>query len=122
VPLHSSPDAPRLNVHSTNENLVKAVICGGLWPRIAKVSTPKAVFDKVQSGTVERDHESKEYKIFEDSERVFIHPQSIMFDTLETVKSRYLAYFAKSMTTKVFLRDVTEVSCLIGSIPHISHI
>ncbi|KAG9026944.1 hypothetical protein FRB95_008310 [Tulasnella sp. JGI-2019a] len=110
VPLHSSPEAPDLNVHSANENLVKAVICGGLWPRIAKVSTPKAVFDKVQSGTVERDHEAKEFKVFEDSERVFIHPQSIMFDTLDTVKSRFFAYFAKSMTTKVFLRDVTEVS------------
>ncbi|KAG8880465.1 hypothetical protein FRB97_000766 [Tulasnella sp. 331] len=108
VPLHSSPDAPGLNVHSTNENLVKAVICGGLWPRVAKVSTPKAVFDQVQAGTVERDHEAKEFKVFEDSERVFIHPQSIMFDYLGTVKSRFLAYFAKSMTTKVFLRDVTE--------------
>lgn len=109
VPLRGFADNPDLNTHSSNYNLVKAVICGGLWPRIAHVSTPKAVFDQVQSGTIERDHEAKEYKVFEESERVFVHPQSVMFSALDTTRSRFLAYFVKSMTSKVFLRDVTEV-------------
>lgn len=68
------------------------------------------MFDKVQAGTIERDHEAREYKLFDNAERVFVHPQSIMFDAMGTQKSRFFAYFAKSMTTKVFLRDVTEVS------------
>ncbi|KAG8985528.1 hypothetical protein FRB90_004651, partial [Tulasnella sp. 427] len=108
VPINSNPTDVSLNTHSTNENLVKSVICGGLWPRVAMVSTPKQLFDKVQAGTVEREREAKEYKLFERGERVFVHPQSVMFEGVGSHKSPFFAYFSKNMTSKVFLRDVTE--------------
>lgn len=104
----------------SNENLVKSVVCGGLWPRVAMVSTPKQLFDKVQAGTVEREREAKEYKLFEKRERVFIHPQSIMFDGLGSHGSPFFAYFSKNMTSKVFLRDVTEVRALFHSSRYLS--
>ncbi|KIO25963.1 hypothetical protein M407DRAFT_236196 [Tulasnella calospora MUT 4182] len=126
VPIDSSPLDPSLNVHSSNENLVKSVVCGGLWPRVAMVSTPKQLFDKVQAGTVEREREAKEYKLFEKGERVFIHPQSVMFDGLGSHKSPFFSYFSKNMTSKVFLRDVTEVpmygALLFGGKVTVNHI
>ncbi|KAG8925227.1 hypothetical protein FRC02_009818 [Tulasnella sp. 418] len=110
VPIASKSNAPQHNVNSSNVNLLKSIILGGLWPRVSVMAIPKAIFDKVQAGTVQREHETKEYKIYDKAlGRVFIHPQSIMFDTLGTQKSPFLAYFSKSLTTKIFLRDITEV-------------
>ncbi|KAG9044048.1 hypothetical protein FS837_008842 [Tulasnella sp. UAMH 9824] len=126
VPMDSKLTDPSLNVHSANENLVKSVVCGGLWPRVARVSSPKQLFDKVQAGTVEREREAKEYKLFEKGERVFIHPQSVMFDGLGSHKSPFFVYFSKNMTSKVFLRDVTEVpmygALLFGGKVTVNHI
>ncbi|KAG8901099.1 hypothetical protein FRC00_009093 [Tulasnella sp. 408] len=126
VPIDSKPSDPSLNVHSANENLVKSVICGGLWPRVAMVSTPKQLFDKVKNKTVEREREAKDYKLFEKGERVFIHPQSVMFDGLGSHKSPFFVYFSKNMTSKVFLRDVTEVpmygALLFGGKVTVNHI
>lgn len=47
--------------------------------------------------------------MFDQSGRVFIHPSSILFSE-SGFKSGYLAYFQKAETSKVFLRDATEVS------------
>lgn len=53
VPFGSRPSDPSLNANSANQNLVKAVILGGLWPRVARVSLPQSAikFDKVQAGS-----------------------------------------------------------------------
>jgi len=111
VPSSLKSDSAALSLHGRRENLIKSVILGGLWPRIARVEMPKAIFDKIQAGTIQRDHEAKEYKVYEkDGGRVFLHPQSIMFGSLGSQKSPYFAYFSKSMTTKLFLRDATEVT------------
>lgn len=84
---------------------------GGLWPRIARVSLPRSAikFDRVQAGTVQRDNVAKEFKVFDLKEgRVFLHPASVLFG--EAVwKSPFLTYFQKQATSKVFLRDATEV-------------
>lgn len=105
-----------LNIHSDNPNLLKSIILAGLWPRIAKVVLPKAMFDKIASGTIQREHEAKEVKYYTQEgesggrgERVFLHPGSVLFGN-SAYKSRFLVYFAKSKTTKIFLRDATEVS------------
>ncbi|KAJ7631194.1 P-loop containing nucleoside triphosphate hydrolase protein [Roridomyces roridus] len=82
IPLHSTPSSPALNTNSDNTNLIKAVVLGGLWPRSA------IKFDRVG--------------------RVFLHPQSILFEVAQW-KSPFLVYFHKHMTSKVFLRDATEV-------------
>ncbi len=46
--------------------------------------------------------------MFDQSGRVFIHPSSVLFSE-SGFKSGYLAYFSKAETSKVFLRDATEV-------------
>ncbi|KAI0931624.1 hypothetical protein AcW2_000470 [Taiwanofungus camphoratus] len=111
IPPSSQPSDPVLNTNGANENLVKAVIMGGLWPRIARVSLPRSAikFDRVQAGTVQRDNVAKEFKVFDLKEgRVFLHPASVLFG--EAVwKSPFLTYFQKQATSKVFLRDATEV-------------
>ncbi|KZT27687.1 P-loop containing nucleoside triphosphate hydrolase protein [Neolentinus lepideus HHB14362 ss-1] len=111
IPFSSKPTDTSLNVHSTNENLVKAIILGGLWPRVARVSLPKSAikFDRVQAGTVQRENLAKEYKMYDLKEgRVFLHPGSVLFGATAW-KSPFLTYFQKHMTTKLFLRDATEV-------------
>ena len=47
--------------------------------------------------------------MYDQAGRVFIHPSSVLFSEAG-FKSGYLAYFAKAETSKVFLRDATEVS------------
>ncbi|WWD16188.1 hypothetical protein CI109_100613 [Kwoniella shandongensis] len=98
----------KYSVNSKIDNLVKGVIVGGLYPRIARIAMPKAQFERVQQGAVQKDHEAKEVKMFDQSGRVFIHPSSVLF-TESGFKSGYLAYFGKAETSKVFLRDATEV-------------
>ncbi|GLB35802.1 putative helicase associated domain (HA2) Add an annotation [Lyophyllum shimeji] len=111
IPLSSAPSSPALNKNSGNLNLIKAVILGGLWPRVARVHLPKdrIKFDKVQAGTIQRENTAKEYKIYDLREgRVFLHPGSVLFGEAAW-KTPFLVYFHKYMSTKVFLRDATEV-------------
>jgi len=87
-------------------NIIKAVILGGLWPRVAQVHLPQSAikFDKVQAGTVQRENTAKEYKIHDLTHtRVFLHPSSVLFGE-SAWKSPFLAYFQKHMTSKVFVR------------------
>lgn len=111
IAFSSTPDSPNLNVNSANTNLVKAVILGGLWPRVARVHLPSSAikFDKVQAGTVQRENTAKEYKMYDPGNgRVFLHPSSVLFGE-STWKSPFLAYFQVQQTTKVFVRGATEV-------------
>lgn len=112
VPQNAKPSSSALNTNSENLNLLKAVILGGLWPRVARVQLPqKAIkFDKVSGGTVQRENIAKEYRMFDmRDERVFLHPASVLFD-FAAWKSDYVAYFSKVHTSKLYLRDATEVS------------
>ncbi|WWC60817.1 uncharacterized protein I303_103393 [Kwoniella dejecticola CBS 10117] len=104
----SKSELSKLSVNSKVDNLVKGVIVGGLYPRIARISMPKAQFERVQQGAIQKDHEAKEVKMFDQAGRVFVHPTSVLFNE-SGFKSGYLAYFAKAETSKVFLRDATEV-------------
>ncbi|KAF7303226.1 Dead deah box [Mycena kentingensis (nom. inval.)] len=113
-----------------NLNLVKAVVLGGLWPRVVRVHLPASAikFDRVAAGSVQRENLAKEFRMYDvrssggvgpgpgggggkgkgPDSRVFLHPQSILFDCASW-KSPFLVYFHKHMTSKVFLRDATEV-------------
>jgi ATP-dependent RNA helicase DHX57 len=104
---------PRLNTNGGNPALLKSLILAGLWPHTVRVYLPKHAikFDQVQGGTVRRDNEAKEFHLFDISDnnaRVFIHPSSVMFSELSE-KLSFLSYFSKQMTTKSFIRNVTEV-------------
>ncbi|KAK0208634.1 P-loop containing nucleoside triphosphate hydrolase protein [Desarmillaria ectypa] len=111
VPLHSKPSSPSININSENTHLLKAVILGGLWPRVARVNLPLSArkYDKVQGGTVQRENKAKEFKIYDlRNERVFLHPASALFD-FAAWRSQYVVFFTKVKTSKIFLRDATEV-------------
>ncbi|TFK86940.1 P-loop containing nucleoside triphosphate hydrolase protein [Polyporus arcularius HHB13444] len=111
VPESSKPTDDALNTNSSNLNLVKAVILGGFWPRVARVHLPQSAikFDRVQAGTIQRENTAKEFKMYDLKEgRVFVHPASILFNA-SAWKSPFLTYFQKQLTSKVFLRDATEV-------------
>ena len=80
-------------------------------------------FDRVQAGTVQRANEAREYKFFDirgapdgggGSSRVFLHPSSVLFRAVEW-KSPFVAYFHKQQTTKLWLRDATEVRIWCGA-------
>lgn len=108
-----TPESGNVNVNSANTNLIKGVILGGLWPRVARVQLPSSAikFDKVQAGTVQRENTAKEYKMYELKQgRVFMHPSSVLFGESRW-KSPFLAYFRMEETSKVFVRGVTEVRC-----------
>jgi len=113
------PNAPHLNTASDNHNLVKAVMLGGLWPRVARVHLPDSAikFDKVSAGTVRRDNNAKDFKIYDIQEgRVFLHPGSVLFGA-SMWRSPFLFYFNKAMTSKLFLRDASEVGPRYSSLP-----
>ena len=58
---------------------------------------------------MQRENTAKEFKMYDLREgRVFLHPGSVLFGATAW-KSPFLAYFQKHMTSKVFLRDTTEV-------------
>ncbi|KAK0465451.1 P-loop containing nucleoside triphosphate hydrolase protein [Desarmillaria tabescens] len=111
IPLHSKSSSPSINTNSENTNLLKAVILGGLWPRVARVNLPLSArkYDKVQGGTFQRENKAKEFKIYDlRNERVFLHPASVLFD-FSAWRSQYVVFFTKVKTSKIFLRDATEV-------------
>jgi len=123
IPIDATPSTPALNTSSENLNLIKAVILGGLWPRVARIHLPKGSikFDKVSAGTVQRDNAAKDFKIYDLQEgRVFLHPGSLLFDTTNW-KPPFLIYFLKQMTSKVFLRDASKVRHLLPAIPFIDN-
>lgn len=120
IPHGSAPSTPALNTNSSHKGLVKAIVVAGLWPRVARVHLPKGAikFDRVQAGTVQRGNEAKEFKFYdvragENGSRVFLHPASVLFHAAEW-KSPFVTYFQKQQTTKLFLRDATEVGQNIG--------
>ncbi|KAH7100130.1 P-loop containing nucleoside triphosphate hydrolase protein [Auriculariales sp. MPI-PUGE-AT-0066] len=106
----ASPGDPAYNLNSSNENVVKSIVAAGLWPRVAKVVPPKTQFQQTHGGTVEKENEASELRFFDvrEDERVFVHPSSSLF-SVNTFKSRFVAYFNKTLTSKLYIRDISEV-------------
>ncbi|PHZ15236.1 P-loop containing nucleoside triphosphate hydrolase protein [Rhizopus microsporus ATCC 52813] len=102
-------ESARFNDNADNVNLVKSVIFAGLNPNVVKIKLPDTKYDKVLSGTVEREKEAREIKYYtKDDGRVFIHPSSLLFSN-NSYQSLFLTYFSKMTTSKIFIRDGTEV-------------
>jgi ATP-dependent RNA helicase DHX57 len=119
------------NVNSENESLLKGILVGAFWPRIVRIRLPDAKFEKVQAGSVAKEHEAREVKYYDsvDNSRVFIvsycrdlgtailpligflrqHPGSILFHE-NNLKPGYITFFHRAETSKVFLFDATPVS------------
>ncbi|TFY64181.1 hypothetical protein EVJ58_g2777 [Rhodofomes roseus] len=118
-----------LNANSKQENLLKAVILGALWPQVARAVLPRSAvkFDRVQAGTVQRDNTAREFRLYDlkGGERVFVHPSSVLFSEAAW-RAPFAVYFQKQATSKVFLRDATEVPIyallLFGGTVAVNHI
>ena len=109
-----------LNAHAARPGLLPAVLLGGLWPHVARAHLPPGArkFDRVQAGAVERAPAARDFRLTDVAAphpRVFAHPASVLF-AAAVWRSPFATYFRKQMTTKLFLRDATEVRvpCGIG--------
>ena len=53
--LRSPSEVAKYSVNSNIDNLVKGVMVGGLYPRIARIAMPRAQFERIQQGTIQKD-------------------------------------------------------------------
>ncbi|XP_048362008.1 ATP-dependent DNA/RNA helicase DHX36 [Sphaerodactylus townsendi] len=92
-----SPKDSKSNINSDNEKLLKAVICAGLYPKVAKI----------------RANHSKKRKMVKVSTKpdgtVNIHPKSVNVEEGE-FHYNWLVYHLKMRTSSIYLYDCTEVS------------
>lgn len=94
---------PAVNVNSSNYGLIRAVLCAGLFPNVAKVSVKQGNHSK---GRQRGPH--PKITTIEDG-NVTIHPKSVNADSQE-FHSSWLCYHTKVKTTCIFLHDCSEVS------------
>ncbi|XP_030852268.1 ATP-dependent DNA/RNA helicase DHX36 [Strongylocentrotus purpuratus] len=95
-----SPKHIDANRNSENEQLVKAVLCAGLYPKVAHV-------DKVPFNRKTGQNRPPRLSTPEDG-RVQIHPKSVNANET-TFSSKWLLYHLKLKSTSVFLHDTTMV-------------
>ncbi|NWV60216.1 DHX36 helicase, partial [Malurus elegans] len=96
------PKDPKSNTNSGNEKLLKAVICAGLYPKVAKI---RPSFSK----------RKKMLKVYTKPDGlVNIHPKSVNAAETE-FHYDWLVYHLKMRTSSIYLYDCTEVSpyCLL---------
>jgi len=87
------------NINSDNVNLIKAVICAGLYPHVAKI-------------VYTNEHGKRPPKIELISfGKAAIHPKSVNSDVIQ-YETQWLIYHEKMKTTKLYLYDCTMISPL----------
>ena len=98
-----------LNAQNSNTALIRALVAGAFNPQVARIDFPDKKYAPSMSGAVELDPEAKTIKFFnQNNGRVFVHPNSTLFDA-QTFRggSLYLSYFNKMETKKLFVRELT---------------
>uniref|UniRef100_A0A5F5Q046 RNA helicase n=1 Tax=Equus caballus TaxID=9796 RepID=A0A5F5Q046_HORSE len=96
------PKDPESNVNSDNEKIIKAVICAGLYPKVAKL--------RLNLGK-----KRKMVKVYTKTDGlVALHPKSVNVEQTE-FHYNWLIYHLKMRTSSIYLYDCTEVSpyCLL---------
>jgi ATP-dependent RNA helicase DHX57 len=77
----SSWESDSFNTHSSNDNLLRAIISASLHPNFLRIDFPSKKFAASHTGTVELDPEARTIKFFsEENSRIFVHPSSTCFD------------------------------------------
>ncbi|XP_076330694.1 ATP-dependent DNA/RNA helicase DHX36-like [Tachypleus tridentatus] len=91
------------NRNSENQMLLKAVICAGLYPNVAKL----------QWHHNRNPHKGPKIpKVYtEDDGKVVLHPKSVNYMELN-FHTQWLVYYQKLKSTKVFLHDTTNIQPL----------
>ncbi|XP_064642858.1 ATP-dependent DNA/RNA helicase DHX36-like isoform X2 [Lineus longissimus] len=93
-----SPTDADVNINAGNNKLLRAVLCAGLYPNVGKIPSQR------KKGKVKRI-----WKIFTKNDgRVNIHPKSVNYE--EPFPYKWLVYYLKMKTTKVYLYDATAIS------------
>ncbi|NXQ56559.1 DHX36 helicase, partial [Anthoscopus minutus] len=97
-----NPKDPKSNTNSGNEKLLKAVICAGLYPKVAKIWPSFSKKRKMVKVCTKTDGS------------VNIHPKSVNVEETE-FHYNWLVYHLKMRTSSIYLYDCTEVSpyCLL---------
>ncbi|NWW10729.1 DHX36 helicase, partial [Oreocharis arfaki] len=97
-----NPKDPKSNTNSGNEKLLKAVICAGLYPKVAKIRPSFSKKRKMVKVSTKTDGS------------VNIHPKSVNVEETE-FHYNWLVYHLKMRTSSIYLYDCTEVSpyCLL---------
>lgn len=101
----------RLNINSDNDNLLKSLIFAGNSDKIIRISRPDARYTDIQGEAIRKEDEARQFKFFEENTiggRVFVHPSSILFHQ-NKFKSSFLTFSSLNVTSKPFVRNVTEV-------------
>uniref|UniRef100_F7FE33 ATP-dependent DNA/RNA helicase DHX36 n=1 Tax=Monodelphis domestica TaxID=13616 RepID=F7FE33_MONDO len=97
-----NPKDPKSNINSDNEKIIKAVICAGLYPKVAKIRPSFSKKRKMVKVCTKTDG------------TVNIHPKSVNVEESE-FHYNWLIYHLKMRTSSIYLYDCTEVSpyCLL---------
>eukprot|EP00026_Physarum_polycephalum_P001466 Phypoly_transcript_01468.p1 GENE.Phypoly_transcript_01468~~Phypoly_transcript_01468.p1 ORF type:complete len:1115 (-),score=201.06 Phypoly_transcript_01468:28-3165(-) len=95
------------NLNSKSIKMVRAIVCAGLYPHVARVDTPEQMYQASVSGAVAVAHNPKDLRLVtKNRERVFLHPSSVNFSQGD-YESPWLVYHTKLHTSKVYLRETT---------------
>ncbi|XP_021572162.1 ATP-dependent RNA helicase DHX36 isoform X3 [Carlito syrichta] len=97
-----NPKDPKSNINSDNEKIIKAVICAGLYPKVAKIRQNLG-------------KKRKMVKVYTKTDgQVAIHPKSVNVEQTD-FQYNWLIYHLKMRTSSIYLYDCTEVSpyCLL---------
>ncbi|KAK3583425.1 hypothetical protein CHS0354_025544, partial [Potamilus streckersoni] len=96
----NNPKDNDANKFRDNMSLVKAVVCAGLYPNVAKVqSVPESKANRFALTKV----------VTTTDDKILIHPKSVNAQERQ-FESKWLVYHKKLKTTQVFLHDCSMVS------------
>ncbi|KAF5092815.1 hypothetical protein D0Z03_002682 [Geotrichum reessii] len=100
--------------------MIRAIIGASLTPSIANIVPPEKTFKSSNFGAIESENtDARSIKIFTSSERLFVHPASLLFgattfiprgERTDNEYGEYLAYARKMQTTKTFIDGITPVN------------
>lgn len=106
-------------LHKTN--LVRALLCAGLYPNVAKVRMPEARYEKTAQGAIEAANEDARAVKFYllgiggggGHGRVFLHPSCSLFGASQ-FDHRWVCYASKQQVNgdKLYVKECTAVSPL----------
>ncbi|KFK40917.1 hypothetical protein AALP_AA2G060100 [Arabis alpina] len=96
------------NMYSQQPQVVKAILCAGLYPNIA--ANDKGITEAAVNNLTKQGNQTKSYSAWYDGRReVHIHPSSIN-SNFKAFQYPFLVFLEKVETNKVYLRDTTIVS------------
>jgi HrpA-like RNA helicase len=100
----------RLQDKAGDITVLKSLIGASLSPNVAKIAFPSTKYAQHQSGSIAKDHESREIKFFASNGRVFLHPSSVLFTESEYRQAAFVAFHQQVETSKRFIKQNTPVS------------